>query len=55
MPSSEDVSTRTADDLARTYLTALQAKDKDTIIFTMYMTMDGKEQKAFEITYTRKK
>ena len=30
-------------------------KDKDTIIFTMYMTMDGKEQKAFEITYTRKK
>jgi hypothetical protein len=30
-------------------------KDKDTFVFTMYMTADGKEQEAFKLTYRRKK
>ncbi|HEV3118037.1 MAG TPA: DUF1579 domain-containing protein [Gemmataceae bacterium] len=44
-----------ADGKAQKSKSVYEFKDKDTIIFTMYMTMDGKEQKAFEITYTRKK
>jgi hypothetical protein len=29
-------------------------KDKDTIVFTMYMGQDGKDQQSFKITYKRK-
>jgi hypothetical protein len=30
-------------------------KDDNTIVFTMYMVADGKDQEAFKITYHRKK
>jgi Protein of unknown function (DUF1579) len=44
-----------ADGKAQKSKAVTEFKDKDLMIFTMYMVMDGNEQKSFVITYTRKK
>jgi hypothetical protein len=39
----------------RKFRSVYEWKDKDTIVFQMYETADGKEQQTLKITYTRKK